>query len=577
MKFRTYPEFSTLYPLTLKTFMMRSVSLYPNEIGLVYRNPDTGQYSRFTWQQWYQRSCQIARVLQELGVKAGKPGQPGNRVATMAMNHNQHLELYFAVPCIGAVLHAINMRLSLDHIVYTINHAEDRILLFDDFSFPILEQIYDRIRNKIEKFIYISDKPGKPETKIEPVYEYEEVLKKQPPEFEWPYLDENTYATLCYTTGTTGTPKGVLFTHRQLYLEALNVMLRFNWNNDPAALRFDESAVPIVSVPMYHVHAWMIPYYATYTAQKIVLPGRYTEEGFCELVEKEKVTYTAMVPTMLAMLVEYKDLKKYDMSSLKSIVCGAAVLPLGLKAKIEELIPSVIAATAGYGMTEGAPAMVGGFVKKTMKDLPKSKLDEVRVRAGLPEPGLEVEVVDDNGKPVPRDNKTTGEIVVRGPWIMEQYYKSPDKTAESWRDGWFHTGDVAKVDEDGYITIADRITNVIRSGAEMIPTMLLEELTATADFVLEATYVGVPDEKWGERPMAIIKPVSGATPSEEDIIKFLEDEGIAKGKITRWMLPDYIVFTDTIPRTSVGKYDKVAIKKQMDGFLTQAKRIHKRQ
>jgi len=458
---------------------------------------------------------------------------------------------------------------------HTINHAEDKVIFFDDSILPLLETIYDRIKPTIEKFVYISDKPGVPNTKIEPIYQYEELLKQQPSLFEWPYLDENVYATLCYTTGTTGLPKGVMFTHRQLYLEALHVLIRFNLNTDPTVTQLNETNVPMLNVPLFHVHGWAAPYQTVFGCNKVVLPGRFTEQGFCELVQTEKVTTTAVVPTMLAMLVEYEDLKKYDLSSLSHIMVGAAILPLGLKAKIEELIPGVSANTSGYGMTEAAPAIVGAFVKKSMKDWPKERLDEVRIKAGLPEPGLEVRVIDREGKPVPHDNETTGEIVIRGPWVMEQYYKDPEKTAEVWRDGWFHTGDVAKLDEEGYVTIADRITNVIRSGAEMIPTMLLEDLTANADFVLEATYVGIPDDKWGERPLAIVKLVSGATEREEDVVRFLETEGVATGKITRWMLPDYIVLTDAIPKTSVGKYDKIAIKKNLEQLLSQAKKVRK--
>jgi acyl-CoA synthetase (AMP-forming)/AMP-acid ligase II len=276
---------------------------------------------------------------------------------------------------------------------------------------------------------------------------------------------------------------------------------------------------------------------------------------------------------MLAMLVEYEDLKKYDLSSLVSVSVGGAALPLGLKTKAEELIPG-FTATSGYGMTETAPLATGVCIKSHMHDWPKEKLDEIRVKTGVPFPGIEIEVVDDDGKPVPRDDETIGEIIIRGPWVMEKYYKNPEKTAEVWRDGWFHTGDVAKVDKEGYLTIADRITDVIRSGSEMVPTVLLENLAATADCVLEAAFVGVPDPVWGERPLGIIKLVSGATQCEEDICRFLEAEGVEKGKLTKWMLPDFITITDEIPMTSVGKYDKLAIKKRLDEFLAKAKKVH---
>jgi len=572
MAFKTYPEYSKNYPLLLTTFMKRPVNLYPNEIGVVYRNPQTAEYFRFTWLEWYQRTCRLAKALLALGVKPGKPDEPGDRVATIALTHHYHLELYYAVSCIGAVLHPINMRLSLEHITYTINHAEDKIIFFDDIFLPLVEGIYDNIKDTVEKFVYISDKPGRPETKIENLYTYDELINEQTADFEWPTFHEDTYATLCYTTGTTGLPKGVMFTHRALYLMILHTGMMYNFVTDPSITRLGEADVPLFNVPMFHIHAWGMPYSAVFAANKLVLPGMFTVEGFCELVQTEKVTSTGLVPTILAMIIEYPDLNKYDLSSLKSVGVGGAALPLGLKSKAEKMIPGFTAAS-GYGMTETAPVTITAFTKKTMSHLPKEELEKLQVKTGIPIPGLEVRVVDEQGNEVPHDNETIGEIVIRGPWIMEQYYKDEEKTAEVWRDGWFHTGDVAKVDEEGYITIADRVSDMIRSGAEMVPTVLLENLTATADFVLEATYFGVPDDKWGQRPMAMVTLAPGANQTEEDIIKFLEVEGVEKGKITKWMLPDYILITDEIPKTSVGKFNKLEIKNNLDTYLSKAKKI----
>jgi acyl-CoA synthetase (AMP-forming)/AMP-acid ligase II len=572
MTVQTYPEFNTNYNLLLKTFMQRPVDIYPNEIGIVYRNPVTGQYLRLTWQEWYDRTGQLAKaMIGPLGIDPGKPGQPGDRVGTMALNHHRHMELYYAVPCCGAVLHPINIRLSLDHIVHTIRHAEDKILFVDDNFWPLLESIYDRIKDTVKQFVYLSDKPGLPQTKIEPLYEYETLIKEQSPGFEWPYFHEDTYATLCYTTGTTGLPKGAMFTHRQLYLQTLHVIAYYHFLTDPSIIHFGEAEVWMALTPLYHVHGWGAPFNNVFSANKLVLPGMFTVEGFCELVQTEKVTSTSVVPTILAMIVEYEDIHKYDLNSLKNLGVGGGALTLGLKRKAEKIIPG-LKARSGYGMTETAPFAIRAFVKKTMIDWPEEKLDEIRVKTGLALPGLEVTVVDETGKPVPRDNETVGEILIRGPWIMGQYYHEPEKTAEAWRDGWFHTGDVAKVDEEGYATIADRKSDIIRSGAEMVPTVLMENLTALAEFVLEATYVGVPDEKWGQRPMAIVALVPGAKEKEKDIIDFLQTEGVEKGKITKWMLPDYILITKSIPKTSVGKFDKIAIKKQLPELLPKAKK-----
>jgi fatty-acyl-CoA synthase len=573
MTLRTYPEFSTNYNLLLKTLMKRPVDFYPDEIGLVYRNPNTGEYFRFTWQQWFERTCQLANALQgKLGLNPGKPRQPGDRIATMALNHHRHMELYYAVPGSGAVLHPINIRLSQDHIVHTIKHSQDKILFVDDTSWPLLENIYERIKDTGMKFIYMSDKPGLPQTKIEPVIEYETLLREQSPEMEWPSLDEDTYATLCYTTGTTGLPKGVMFTHRQLYLQTLHVIAYYHFTTDPSHIHFGEADVHLAITPLYHIHGWGAPFLNVFSANKLVLPGTFTVEGFCELVQTERVTSTSVVPTVLAMIVEYKDIHKYDLSSLKNLGVGGGALPLGLKKKAEKIIPG-FKARSGYGMTETAPAAIRAFVKKNMVDWPEEKLDEIRVKTGLPVPGVEVKIVDEKGQPVPRDNETVGEILIRSPWVMEQYYHDPERTAEVWREGWFHTGDMAKVDEEGYATIADRMSDMIRSGAEMVPTVLLENLTALAEFVLEATYVGVPDEKWGQRPMAIVTLIPGATENEKDIIDFLQTQGVEKGKITKWMLPDYILITQRIPKTSVGKFDKIAIKKKLVDLLPRAKKM----
>jgi fatty-acyl-CoA synthase len=572
MEGKTYPEYSKNYPLLLTTFMKRPVSLYPDEIGVVYRNPSTAEYFRFTWREWYERTCRLANALNALGVKPGRPGEPGDRIGTIALTHHYHLELYYAVSCMGAVLHPINMRLSPDHMVYTITHAEDKVIFFDDVFLPLVESIYDRIKDTVEKLVYISDKPGRPETKIENLYVYDDLIMEQPPEFEWPMLHEDTYATLCYTTGTTGLPKGVMFTHRALYLLSMHAMVGGSFSTDPSIVRLGEATVPLFNVPMFHIHAWGMPYTAVFAANKLVLPGMFTVEGFCDLVQTEKVTSTGLVPTILAMLVEYPDLDKYDLSSLKNVGVGGAALPLGLKTKAEKTIPG-FTATSGYGMTETAPVVISAFVKKTMSHLPKQELEKLQVKTGLALPGIEVQVVDEDMNPVPQDDKTIGEIVLRGPWIMEEYYKDPERTAEVWRDGWFHTGDVARVDEEGYITIVDRISDMIRSGAEMVPTVLLENLAASADFVLEAAFFGVPDEKWGQRPMAIVTLAPGATQTEEDVLKYLQTEGVDKGKITRWMLPDFILITDEIPKTSVGKFDKLAINEKLDGFMSKARRI----
>jgi acyl-CoA synthetase (AMP-forming)/AMP-acid ligase II len=568
----TYPQYSIHYPLLLRDCMKRPLSLYPDDIGVVYRNEE-GRYYRFTWRKWHERTCRLAQALLALGVKPGRPGEPGDRIGTMSLNHHWHLETIYATTCIGAVSHPVNIRLSLDHMAHTIHHAEDRVLLFDASLLPLVEALYDRIKGHVETFICISEKPEKPRTSIAPLYDYEALVQGHSPHFSWPALDEDTYAVLYYTTGTTGLPKGVMFTHRQLFLQTLYTMgVRYLTPRLPGDPPPPNTIVTLVNIPFYHIHAWQAPFANVYAAARLVLPGRFTPQAFCELVQEEKVNTTAVVPTMLAMLIEYPDFGRYDLSSLAQIGTGGAALPLGLKAKAEKLFPH-FSVGSGYGMTETLAGVITAAIKRDMVNWPKEKLDQVRVKTGLPHPAIDAKVVDPEGREVPHDNETIGEIVLRGHWIMEKYYKDPERTNQVWRDGWFHTGDAAKVDQDGYIIIVDRITDVIRSGAEMVPTVLLENLTANADFILEAAYVGVPDEKWGERPMCLARKVPQSEKTEADLLTFLENEGVGTGKLARWMLPDYIVFLDEIPKTSVGKFDKITIRKRLDEYLQKAKRV----
>ncbi|MBU4316905.1 MAG: long-chain-fatty-acid--CoA ligase [Proteobacteria bacterium] len=561
-----YPEYTKHYPLLVKNLMKRPLDLYPDDIALVYRN-ETGQYFRFTWRQWHERTCQLAHALKALGVCEG------DRVATMALNHHWHMENIYAAICSGAVSHPINIRLSLDHMVHTITHSEDKIVFFDEEVKPIVEALYDKIKGHVKAFVYMSEKPGLPETKIEPLYEYEKMIKDYPKTYDWPDLNEDTNAVLYYTTGTTGLPKGALFTNRQVFLANLHLIALGNLDvrqpDDPPKNNFP---VVLANVPLFHIHAWQAPFYNVFAASKLIFAGKFTPESFCEVVQSEKVTTCTMVPTMLAMVIGHPDLDKYDLSSLTNITVGGGALPLGLKTKAEKVFPAMKAG-GGYGMTETLALALTPRIMRHMENWPEEQIAEIRVKTGIPYPGLEVQVLDENGLQVPKDGNTIGQIVLRGHWITEQYFREPEKSAEVWQGGWFHTGDAAKVDPDGYITIVDRIKDVIRSGAEMVPTVLLENLTSNADFVLEATYVGIPDEKWGEIPMALVKLAPGFDKKEEDILTHLKTEGVDQGKITKWMLPVYVAFVDDVPKTSVGKIDKIAIRKSIDGFMSRAKKV----
>ena len=563
----TYPEFSIHYPLLVRNLMWHPLYMYPDDIAMVYRN-DEGEYFRFTWRQWHSRTCRLAHALKSLGANAG------DRIATMALNHHWHMEAIYATICSGAVSHPINIRLAMDHMVYTITHAEDKIIFFDKDVLPLLEAIYDRIKDKIEAFVYMSDKPGLPQTEIAPLYEYEALIANQPDTFDWPDLSEDTHAVLYYTTGTTGLPKGAMYTNRQVYLHSLHlsafISLAPRLSEDPPR---PNQYITLMNIPLFHIHAWGLPFLSVLLCAKNVMPGKFSPESFCELVQAEKVNSTMLVPTMLAMILEYEGAEQWDLSSLINVNIGGGALPLGLKRKAEKLFPTMRVGS-GYGMTETYDGVIRAGLKRNMVEWPREKRDEVMVKTGLAyTPAIETRVVDENGNDVPRDNETIGEIVLRGHWIMEKYFKDPQRTAEAWKDGWFHTGDAAKIDEDGYITIVDRFTDVIRSGSEMIPTVLLENLISNADFVLEAMYVGVPDEKWGELPMAIVKLMPGSEKTENDVLEFLQKEGVEKGSIAKWMLPVYVAVVDEIPKTSVGKYNKREVRKQLKHFLDHARKV----
>ena len=563
----TYPEYTSRYPLLVKSLMKRPLYLYPDDIAMVYRN-NSGENMRFTWRQWHERTCRLARAMERLGIKTG------DRVATMALNHHWHVENIFASICSGAISHPINIRLSMDHMAYTINHAEDKVIFFDEDIKPLVEALYDRIKDSVKVFVYMSEKPGLPDTRIQPLYSYEEMIQGETGDYQFPDLNEDTHAVLYYTTGTTGLPKGALYTNRQVYMHSVHTLMgagmAIRRPNDPPR---PNQNVSMMNVPLFHIHAWGAPFFSTLASSKTVFPGKFTPESFCELVHTEKVTSTMMVPTMLAMLLEYKDIEKWDLSSLIGIAIGGGALPLGLKLKAEKLFPEMRAGS-GYGMTETMGGVISGAIKRHMADWPDEKIDEIMVKTGIAStPAIDARVVDEFDKDVPRDNETIGQIVLRGHWITEQYFKEPVRTAEAWRGGWFHTGDAAKIDSEGYITIVDRITDVIRSGSEMVPTVLLENLTSNADFILEATYVGVPDEKWGEIPMAIVKVMPGMKKTEEDVLEYLKTEGVDKGKITKWMLPVYVAIVDEIPKTSVGKFNKLEVRKNMDAFVKKAKRV----
>ncbi len=528
------------YPLLIKHLLEYGVSYAPDR-EIVYRD-----IFRYTWRQFYERVKRLAGALMEIGVK------PGMKVGVMDLDTHRYLELYFAVPMVGAVLHTINLRLPPEWILYTIKHAEDSVLVVRDDFVPLVEKVKGMLPPTLKHFIITSDRGEMPRTTLEKSYDYEELLKNAEPVKEFPEFDENTIATLFYTTGTTGLPKGVVFTHRQLFLHTLALQLYLS--SFPIESRLDSTDVVMPMVPFFHVHSWGLPYVAGLQGQKIVLLGKYEPDLIFELMRREKVTFSHMVPTLLHMMVYHPKAEEYrDALSRWKVVIGGAALPRGLAKRAMEL---GIKVTQGYGLSETCPVLTISAFKPHLVGLSEEEKLNIITKTGFPAPLVKLRVVDEEMRDVPRDGKTMGEIVVRAPWTTMEYYKNPEKTAELWRGGWMHTGDVAVWDEDGYVTITGRAKFVIKSGGEWIPPLKLEDILSTHPAVSEVAVIGVPSARWGERPIALIvlKPGYKDKVSEEDFRKFLEG-AVEDGRIVKWWIPDKFIFVESLPKTSVGKTD----------------------
>jgi len=543
----TAPE-AYSYPLLIKHLIEYGVARAPKK-EIVYRD-----LVRYTWHDFYHdRLRRLARALADLGVK------PGMKVGVLDLDTHRYLELFFAVPMMGAVLHTINLRLPPEWILHTIRHAEDDVLVVRDELVPLLEKVKDKLPPSVKLFIIGSDKGEMPSTTLEPAYEYEELLRSAKPDYEFPDLSEDTWATLFYTTGTTGLPKGVWFTHRQIVLHTLSVAIQLA--SFPADVQVTSTDVLMPMVPFFHVHSWGMPFLAGMLGQKVVLLGRYRPEVIFELMRKEGVTFSHMVPTLLHMMVYHPKAEEYrDALSRWKVVIGGAALPRGLAKKARELGIKVM---AGYGLSETCPVLTIAVLKDHMLDWPEEERLDVAIKTGFPIPLVKLRVVDEEMRDVPRDEKSIGEIVVRAPWLTQSYYKDPERSKELWRGGWLHTGDMAVWDEEGYVMITGRYKFMIKSGGEWIPPLKLEDILSTHEAVSEVAVIPVPSSRWGERPIALVvlKPEFRGRVSEEDLRKHME-KAVEEGKIVRWWIPDRFVFVDSLPKTSVGKTDYLKLIEQ---------------
>ncbi|MCE5210439.1 MAG: fatty acid--CoA ligase [Deltaproteobacteria bacterium] len=531
------------FQLTIKE-LLNTPKLTAGNQEIVYRNK-----MRYTYNDLFERINRLGSALQKLGVKKG------DTVAVFDYDSHRYLECFFAIPMMGAVLFTVNWRLSPDQIEYTMNHAEADVILLNTDFLPLLASIRGKLRS-VKKVILLSDNAEPPKTDMVCDGEYEELLAAASADFDFPELDENTKATTFYTTGTTGLPKGVYFTHRQIVLHAMSVCIAVSGHDSP--LRFSTSDVYMPITPLFHVHAWGFPYVSTMMGIKQVYPGKYEPEMLIKLIVGEKVTYSHCVPTILQMIVTSPIAKQIDLSGWK-VVIGGARLAKGIAVAAINLGIQVM---TGYGMSETCPVISVSNLKPSMKHFDNEQKSDIAIKTGMPITLVDIRIIDSAGNFLANDGKTTGEIVVRAPWFTQGYYKDPEKTAELWRGGWLHTGDVGYMDEDGYIQITDRLKDVIKTGGEWVSSLDLENAVSLHKAVQEAAAVGIPDAKWGERPMLLIVLTpqfrgDGITP---EVLKGHMKSCAEQGKIPRYAIPDQYIITEEIPKTSVGKIDKKRIR-----------------
>ena len=501
---------------------------------------------RLTYRELEQRVHRLAGALAAQGVK------PGDTVAVMDWDMHRYLEAFFAIPMMGAVLHTVNVRLSPEQILYTLNHAEDDVILVNREFLPVLEELKDRIETA-KTFILLDDEGGNLDSKLDLAGEYEALLQQAPDQYDFPLLDENTRATTFYTTGTTGLPKGVYFSHRQLVLHTFAGRAALSGSGHG---RFNQDDVYMPITPMFHVHAWGVPYVATLLGVKQVYPGRYVPESLLKLLLTEKVTFSHCVPTIIQMLLQSEAAKSIDLSGWKVIIGGSALAKPLAKAALARGIDIY----SGYGMSETCPLISVALLTPELENADAETQADYRSRTGRPVPMVQWRIVDTDMNDVPHDGKSQGELVLRAPWLTQGYLKDEENSKTLWHGGWMHTGDIGVIDGDGWLRITDHIKDVIKTGGEWVSSLDLEGLILQHDAVAECAVVGVEDAKWGERPVALV--VKGGEVDEQSI-KDLVGEYADKGVISRYGVPDRVVFVDELPRTSVGKLDKKKMRAEM--------------
>ena len=527
------------YPLTMDRILEHANRLYPHK-RIATGLPD-GTVHRYTYADLYRRSKRLASALGGMGI------EPGDRVGTFAWNNYQHLELYFAVPCSGAVCHTLNIRLSPDQLAYIINHAEDKAIFVDATLLPLFEAVAARL-DRPPRIVLFNTDPGI-RTALSDTCCYEDLLTSGSEAFEWPVTDENAAMGLCYTSGTTGEPRGALYSHRSMFLHTLGV-------NQSNAVGIVESDIVMPVVPQFHAMAWGLPYACAMAGAEMVLPGPHLKpHALSRMIADEGVTVPAGVPTIWTGLYEELKVNPRDISCIRSLIVGGSAMPRGLIEAYEtELNVPVVHA---WGMTELSPLGTVSRLQRHHHALSDADRWDVKARQGYPISVVEMRIVDDSGNEAPWDGRSVGEIQVRGPWVIGSYYKEDPEPDHFTTDGWFRTGDVGSMSPDGFLSITDRTRDLIKSGGEWISSVELENRLMGHPAVTEAAVIAIPDTKWAERPFAIaVRSPNADAATAEELRAYLATV------YPKYWVPDRIVFVEQIPKTSVGKLNKKVIRRQ---------------
>jgi fatty-acyl-CoA synthase len=519
------------FQLTLHHPLHRMRSVHPG--AEVVTLTDSG-VTRASYGQVVERVDRLARVLERLGVKQG------DRVGTFAWNNQRHLELYMAVPCVGAVLHTLNIRLFAEQLTYIVNHAQDGVIFVDDSVVPILAELAPTFEG-VRHYVVMGDGDA---SSLPNALRYEELLEDvRPGTYDYPEVDERQAAALCYTSGTTGNPKGVLYSHRSISLHSTASLMK-------DALGLSQRDRALLVVPMFHVNAWGIPHAAALAGADLILPDRFLQaEPLAKLIEAERPTIMGCVPTIYADLLRYADANDVDISSLENAACGGSAVPRQMMRDFQER--HGVSVFQAWGMTETSP--VASYSRPDESTGHNEAYWDMRAKQGKPLPWVQTRLMGDDGQEVPWDGESTGELEVRGPWIAASYF-SDESGADRFHDGWLRTGDIASIDEQAFIQITDRSKDVIKSGGEWISSVELENEVMAHPDVIEAAVIAKPDEKWAERPLCCVVVREGATLSAEDLHEHL------RGRVAKWWLPDEFAFVAEVPKTSVGKFDKKVLR-----------------